>query len=46
MVFADWQSMYGMRADIRREHDTEMMALERYVRGSGPIDPTTGVPKA
>ncbi|MDT4925310.1 MAG: hypothetical protein QOG01_3023 [Pseudonocardiales bacterium] len=46
MVFADWQSMYGMRADIRREHDTEMMALERYVRGTGPIDPTTGVPNA
>jgi hypothetical protein len=44
MVYSDWQAMYGMREDIRREHDTEMMALERYVRGAGPIDPTTALP--
>jgi hypothetical protein len=45
MIYADWMAMHGLRGDIRREHDTEMMALERYIRRGGPVDPTMAVPQ-
>jgi hypothetical protein len=46
MIYADWMTMQSMRADIRQEHDSEMMGLQRYLGnpGANPGAPQAWVP--